>query len=83
MDQFFHEGGTARDLLQPLNQADKVKSSDAALAFNAYESILLYLGASTTTCAKSDEGEERTTKLTKMQRLAIDLTREVLANHLK
>ena len=85
MDAFFQEGGTARDLLEPLNVADKIKNSDVNIVFNACEAILLYLGARTvpSQIEQGDNGEEKNSKLKKMQALSLDLTREILQNHLK
>lgn len=85
MEQFFHEGGTARDILQALSQADKVKSADAATVFNACEAILLHLGAHLVPADidHTDESDEKTSKTKKMQTLAVDLTREILQNHMR
>ena len=83
--QFFGEGGTARDILQALDQSGKVKSAEATVVFNACEAILLHLGSQMLRIESKERGTENEKDYTvaKMQTLALDITREILQNHMR
>ena len=82
LNEFFQQGGTARDFLQVLNQSDKIKHSDVVVVFHACEAILLHLGAQITAELKVEENYSES-KNAKLQSLAVDLSREILQNHIK
>ena len=81
IEGFLHEGGTARDLLELLSRADKVKSSEVTCLFTAYEVILLHLGKCILPHDADEIDEEKIANSAKMQKLATEFTQEILANH--
>ena len=74
--KFLNEGGTAKDMLHLLDETDKARAPDVAVIFSACDRLLLYL-------AVNLNQEESDAKRENYQKLALDLTREILRNHIK
>ena len=83
LNEFFQQGGTARDILHVITEGDRIKHYDVVVVFNACETILLHLGAQITSIEPNATVNDGETRNTKLQTLAVDLTREVLQNHIK
>ena len=83
LNEFLQQGGTARDILHVITEGDRIKHYDVVVVFNACETILLHLGAQITSIETNETAKDSETRNTKLQTLAVDLTRELLQNHIK
>ena len=74
--ELLSQGGTGKDLLDIVdNSVEKLKAPEISVVFNACESFLLHLA----NCLLNTANEEEQSKWKKM---GIDLTREILEDHM-
>ena len=72
-----------------MSDVDKAKAADVAVVFTACEKLLLHLAAVIHNAQHEEEEEEeeevktRTAKREACQKLALDITREILRNHIR
>ena len=77
-----------------LVDVDKAKAADVAVVFSACEKLLLHLATVLNQIQNEEDQEEedemeekgratRTAKLETYQKLALDITREILRNHIR
>ena len=74
--ELLSQGGTGKDLLSIIdNSVEKLKSPEVSLVFNACEAFLLHISS----CLSKVSNEEEVSKLKK---LGIELSREILEDHI-
>jgi hypothetical protein len=74
--ELLSQGGSGKDIISVFTDSvEKLKSPDISLVFNACESFLLYVA----TIIENSQSEDEEAKFKK---LALELTREVLEDHL-
>lgn len=70
------QGGTGKDLLNVVdNSVEKLKAAEISIVFNACEVFLIHVS----TCLSKAETEE---ECTKWKKLGLELSREILEDHI-
>ena len=77
--KFLEQGGSGRDFVAVLNQDVKVKTSDVVVVFAALESILHNVAKKSFELESSADA----TANKKFQQLALDITRNILEDHVR
>lgn len=74
--ELLNQGGTGKDLLSFVdNSVEKLKAPDISIVFSACETFLLHISSALSNSSTEEE-------INKLKKLAIDLTRELLEDHL-
>ena len=76
--KFLEQGGSGRDFVAVLNQDVKVKTSDVVVVFAALESILHNVAKKSVELESTDAAA-----IKKFQQLALDITRNILEDHVR
>jgi hypothetical protein len=81
ISKFLEQGGSASDFVSILDNEVKVKTADVVVIFGAIESLLHNLAKRTVVLEGLGEEEQKSQK--KFQQLALDVTRNILEDHVR